>query len=95
MSETMNEIRSRLQRIEGLLLQKKKVLNFDEAVAFTGYSKSYLYRLTASGNIPHYKPSGKVIYFDRVELEKFLLSGKVKSREELDQEASNYLLKNR
>lgn len=93
MSETMKEIRSRLQRIEGLLLQKKKVLNFEEAVTFTGYSKSYLYRLTASGNIAHYKPSGKVIYFDRVELEKFLLSGKVKSQSEVDQEASNYLLK--
>lgn len=86
------EIDNRLRRIEGLLLQKKKVLNFDEAVIFTGYSKSYLYRLTSSGQVPHYKPSGKVIFFDRDELERFLLSHKSKSIEELDQQASNYLL---
>lgn len=93
MSEKLIEIDNRLRKIEGLLLQKKKVLNFDDAVAFTGYSKSYLYRLTSSNSIPHYKPSGKVIFFDRDELEKFLLSHKRRSLEELDQEASNYLLK--
>ena len=92
MSEKLIEIDNRLRRIEGLLLQKKKVLNFDEAVTLTGYSKSYLYRLTSSNSIPHYKPSGKVIFFDREELESYLLSHKSNSLEELDKQASNYLL---
>lgn len=93
MSNELIEIDNRLRRIEGLLLQKKKVLTFNEAVILTGYKKSYLYRLTSENVIPHYKPSGKVIFFDRDELENFLLSHKSRSLEELDQKASNYLLK--
>ena len=92
MSKKFIEIDNRLRRIEGLLLQKKKVLNFEEAVEYTGYSKSYLYRLTSSNEIPFFKPTGKMIFFERETLDSYLLSNKRKSFEELDKLASNYLL---
>ncbi len=50
----------------------KNVLNFEEAVEYTGMKASYLYKLTSTGRIPHYKPYGKMIYFKREELEEFL-----------------------
>jgi len=50
----------------------KNVLNFEEAVEYTGMKASYLYKLTSTGRIPHYKPYGKMIYFRREELEEFL-----------------------
>ncbi len=50
-------------------LTSKKVLTFDEAAKFTGLSKSYLYKLTSQQRIPFFKPTGKLVYFDREELE--------------------------
>jgi excisionase family DNA binding protein len=50
----------------------KNVLNFEEVVQYTGMKASYLYKLTSTGRIPHYKPTGKMIFFRREELEEFL-----------------------
>ena len=86
----MTEIIERLERIEKSVLLSKNVLTLDEAVMFTGLAKSYLYKLTASGKIPHYKPSGKLIYFDRAELEKWMLRNPVKTAEEIEQQAIDY-----
>ena len=86
----MTEIIERLERIEKSVLLSKNVLTFDEAVLFTGLAKSYLYKLTASGKIPHYKPSGKLIYFDRTELEQWMLRNPVKTAEEIEQQAIDY-----
>ena len=91
----MKEIIERLERIEKSVLLSKNVLTLDEAVMFTGLAKSYLYKLTASGKIPHYKPSGKLIYFDRGELEKWMLRNPVKTAEEIEQQAVNYCHTNR
>lgn len=59
----------RLNRIEQLLAGQKNVLTFDEACTYTGISRTYMYKLTCGSRIPHYKPNGKNIYFDRTELE--------------------------
>ena len=66
-------IDERLDRIERLLTANKEVLTFEETCDYTGISRSYLYRLTASGNIPHSKPNGKMIFFEKEKLNKWLL----------------------
>ncbi len=66
-------IDERLDRIERLLAVNKDVLTFEETCDYTGISRSYLYRLTASGNIPHSKPNGKMIFFEKEKLNKWLL----------------------
>ena len=53
-------------------ITQKNVLNFQEAVEYTGFSASYLYKLTAQQKVPCYRPYGKMIFFRREELEKFL-----------------------
>jgi excisionase family DNA binding protein len=63
---SLKEIAKKLSNIETLLSSTKTVLNFDEAALLTGLSKSYLYKLTSSGMIPHYKPLGKHIFFNRL-----------------------------
>ena len=72
----MNTIKldERLARIESLLLAQKKVLTTEEACDYTGMSRSYLYKLTSTGAIPHCKPSGKLIYFDIDLLNEWLLN---------------------
>ncbi|RKD90417.1 helix-turn-helix domain-containing protein [Mangrovibacterium diazotrophicum] len=83
----------RLENIESLLLAHQGTLTLTQAAEFTGLSKSTLYKLTASANIPHYK-CGKIIYFDREELEAWMKRNPVKMSEETDAEASKYVTLN-
>lgn len=85
------DFQKQLNRIEAAALSQKKVLNFDEACLFTGLSKSHLYRLTSSQRVPHFKPSGKLVYFDRVELEVWLLQNRVSTIAEIEQQATKYI----
>lgn len=57
----------------------KKVLTSDEAARYMGISKSYLYKLTMNQKIPHFKPMGKMCYFNRLELEQWLQSNRVET----------------
>ena len=71
----------------------KEIYNFNDACTFLDYSKSYLYKLTHSRQIPHYKPNGKMLYFKRSDLEDFLLRNRVKTSDEIEQEAIDYTMK--
>ena len=70
----------------------KNVLSFEEASKFLNLSKSYLYKLTSAGLIPHYKPQGKMIYFEKDILEEWLRQNPVKTQAQIAQEAQQYLL---
>ena len=85
----------RLDRLEKLLTAHKEVLTFEEACDYTGISKSYLYKLTSSGNIPHSKPNGKMIFFEKKKLNDWLLQNSRKSKSDLENEALRHTLKNR
>lgn len=73
------------------LINTKPVLTVDEAVDYTGLAKSSLYKLTASRKIPHYKPIGKKLYFDREELDTWLLKNRIDTQKDRDQRASDIL----
>lgn len=46
-----------------------ETLTVEEAAAFLGFKKSYLYKLTCTRQIPHFKYGGRLVLFDRVALE--------------------------
>ena len=71
-------ILERLDRLERLMIANKEVLTFDEACDYTGISRSYLYKLTAAGHIPHSKPNGKLIFFEREKIVRWLLQNQRK-----------------
>ena len=85
----------RLDRLERLLTANKEVLTFEETCDYTGISRSYLYKLTASGNIPHSKPNGKMIFFEKRKLNDWLLQNSRKSHAEITDDALKYTFKNR
>lgn len=58
-------ILERLDRMERLMLATKEVITFEETCDYIGISRSYLYKLTAARNIPHSKPNGKLMFFER------------------------------
>ena len=74
------------------LLATKNVLNMDDVVLLTGLSKSHIYKLTYKKEIPYYKPNGKLIYFDRQEVEMWMKQNRVNSFAEAEQQASKYLI---
>jgi len=92
---TLETIANRLASIEQMLQEQRQMmfnkdtLDFDEAVAYTKYSKSYLYRLTSSRKIPHFKRGHKV-FFDRKRLDEWLRGVSIKSQEEIESEAETY-----
>ncbi len=71
----------------------QEVLTSDEAARYMGISKSYLYKLTMKGEIPHYKPMGKMCYFNRAELEQWLQSNRVSTSTEISDRANRYCMK--
>ena len=90
--KTKKSIEERIEELENLIYLSKNVLSFEEASRFLNLSKSYLYKLTSAGVIPHYKPQGKMIYFEKTALEEWLRQNPVKTQEQIAQEAQRYLL---
>ncbi|WP_314311641.1 helix-turn-helix domain-containing protein [Hoylesella saccharolytica] len=76
-----------------LIFCTKEVLTSNEAARYLGISKSYLYKLTMRQQIPHYKPMGKMCYFNRGELEQWLQSNRVSMATEIADRAMAYCQK--
>ncbi len=86
-------ITAKLNAIERYsLLSAKNVLNLDDVAILTGLSKSHLYKLTSERLIPHYKPSSKSLYFDRVEIEEWMKQNRVQTEAEAEQKAVSYVV---
>ena len=81
----------RVEELERMLFLTKNVLSFDEASTLN-LSKSYLYKLTAGNLIPHYKPQGKMLYFEKSELEAWLRQNPIKTKTQIEQEAQRYIM---
>ena len=71
-----------------VMITQKEVLSASEAASYMNVSLSYLYKLTAERKIPHSKPMGKMVYFNRLELEKWLQSNRVATEQELEEQAA-------
>lgn len=71
----------------------KEVLTSDEAAKYMGISKSYLYKLTMLRKIPHFKPMGKMCYFNRLELEQWLQGNRIATDEAITSEAQTFCMK--
>lgn len=90
-AEYLRLIEQRQRSIETLLLSQKNVLTFDETATFMGISKSHLYKMTMLGSIEFYKPRGKMIYFERESVEKFLLQNRITPTDEIEVQAGTYI----
>lgn len=77
---------------KNILYTTKEVLTMNEVAQYMGISKSYLYKLTMKNKIPFYKPTGKICYFNRKEIEDWLQSNRASTDEELNQKAAAYCM---
>ncbi len=95
MQETLEQLQEQLKmvvaRVERIEQQTgKTTLLIADVAALTGMSKSHIYKLTCTNQIPHYKPNGKHLYFDRAEVEAWMKRGKVQTNAEAAQAATRY-----
>ena len=51
------------EKLNQLNFETKDIFNVEEASKYLNLSKSTLYKLTSNKQIPHYKPTGKCIFF--------------------------------
>lgn len=106
MENPFEMIFDKLTIIENLLRQKQyynpveqpivnlvtEIMNLNQAASYLSISKSTMYKYTSAREIPHAK-TGKRIYFKKVELDGWLTKHKIMSRDEIEQEANNYITK--
>lgn len=76
--EVINE---RLKSIEETLYTTKDILNMKDVCQYLDISQSLLYKLTCSGEIPHFKPRGKMIFFEKKELIEWIKKSNLLSSE--------------
>lgn len=94
----MNEILEQIKELKELtLLGAKTALNMNDVCLLTGLSKSHVYKLVYEKKIPYYKSGGgnKLLYFNKNEIEKWLLAHRVPTNEETEQAAINYCVTNK
>lgn len=72
------------------LLGAKEVFTLDDLCLYTGLSKSHVYKLTCSKQIPYYRPSGKLMYFDRRDIVDWLKQNRINSISEAESQAARY-----
>ncbi|MFD0792060.1 helix-turn-helix domain-containing protein [Mucilaginibacter litoreus] len=98
--EMMALLLEKVERLETLLTGEKKdgpqikeMLTIDEAADYMGISKSWLYKMTMSGELPTYRPGGKRIYLKRSDINQWMSSKRRSSASEIEQAANDYIRK--
>lgn len=86
---TLDDINKRLDRIEKKTGLEKNVLTLEEAAAFTGYSTRYMRLLVQRRELPSYR-RGNRLFFDRLEVEKWMTANRIQSNEEINDQASGF-----
>lgn len=82
------ELQERVNRLENLCYAAKEVLNLEEAATFLGIAKSTLYKMTHLNQLPYFKPSGKLIFFEKKKLIEWVRGAKSMSVDEIKEEAA-------
>lgn len=81
-----SKVYDKLDSIENKIeTQNVQIIDINGAVNFLKLKKSYIYLLIHKRKIPFYKP-GRKVYFDKIELQNWILNSKVKTQIEIEEE---------
>lgn len=68
-------------------------LNLSDAANYLSISKSYLYKLTCTKQITFFKPMGKLVFFNRADLDTFIFRNRQDTTSELEAQANSFVAK--
>jgi excisionase family DNA binding protein len=90
------EINNKLEGIFNVLREKssqqREILNIQQAAEYLSLSRSHLYKLTCNHLIPFYKPTGKKIFFKKIDLDSWMLRNRHATTEEIETASANHLI---
>ena len=56
----------KLNKLETLLVSSvKQILTVEDLINYTGFSRSYIYKLVHKNILPYSKPNGKTLFFQK------------------------------
>lgn len=87
-------LEQRLDGIERRLALTKSILTVRELSEYSGITVSQIYKLTHGRKIPFSKPTGKKLYFEKQKIDEWLLQNPVKTADQIEQQAVNYIVNN-
>ncbi len=94
----MDNIQEQITELKEILLRIEKKRNefysLEEACSYLKISKPSMYKLTSKKEITYYTPGGKKIYFQKQDLDAWILAGRVFSCEDSMLELESFLTKN-
>lgn len=79
---TLDDISTRLERLERMAALSKNVLTINEVAMLTGYTVKYLRQLIARHELTYYR-RGNRLYFNRNEVENWMMGQRIPSNEEI------------
>ena len=79
---TLDDIAKRLDRLERATALAKNVLTINEVAMLTGYTVKYLRQLIARHELTYYR-RGNRLYFNRSEVEDWMMGQRIPSNEEI------------
>ena len=83
----------RITSLEDHWYSAKHTLTLEEAATYLGISKSMLYKHTHNGTIPCYRPGGKLLYFEKSELDDWVRArGKTTAEQDAIQEEADKIV---
>lgn len=87
-NSTITAIRELIEeKLTSIGLAQKPFLTTKEVAKYLGLTETYIRKLTHNREIPHYKPMGKNLYFNREEIDEWVLQSRVATADEIKTEA--------
>ena len=90
--EKLNSIEKAIEKLKAPS-NDDDFMTIEQVSSFVGLTKTTIYGLTHERKIPHFKAS-KRLYFKKSDIVKWITSGKVKTKQELNQMADEYIYRN-
>lgn len=87
------EITTHTTATELMAICQKPILTAKEMATYMGIKLSTLYKMTHTHTLPFSRPNGKMIFFDRVEVENWMRSNRYATQQEVAQQAAAYCQK--
>jgi excisionase family DNA binding protein len=89
------DILKHFKAVEERLFTEKEMLSVQEAARYMDVSRDFIYRLTAAHEITFYKPTSKLVFIPRKELDEYMHRNAVLSTTDIQRKAIAFTSLNR
>ena len=91
--EKLNSIEKAIDKLNTSSNIDDDFMNIEQIASYVGLSKATIYGLTHERKIPYFK-AGKRLYFKKSDVINWITSTRVKTKQEIEQMANEYIYRN-